>query len=832
MRGRLAAVVVALFAQAAAPAAAQELRDGDAYARVDGSEVVLGNAVAERRWSRDALRTTLLADKRGGGRQWSAGRRDFTLSVAGAEIGSESFAVRAVELERVPRGGVRVRMRLAGPGLAAQRVAEAYPGIAGFRTQTILEPSAVLTLTGATLDEAAVGAATTPTIHAFRAGADWRQPGYEGPDVSVGDAHGGTWRASQTGEAGTPLEGPAQWLSAADGERSLFMVMERNDFPSSRARFADGVARLELDYTRDVVVLGPLEEQLHVENPQGGEAGRSRTLTPGRPFALEAAFTGFGDHDGDEPWQFHRYLVEHRLTPYRKAVTFNSNGTDANKISTGAKDDMDLATTAEVAELARRLGVDTFILDDGWQARSGDWQPDSPEFPEPRWDGSAESKFRPRFPDPRFEAVRDAIAPMDLGLWMSPMHFHPTSRTFAANPSWLCQPAGTALLALNTAEPESSSNEAGIVEWSTAAIGHVEARIRDGIANWGVRYFKFDFMAWLDCAGQNDVYEMHDEFLAMIDRIQADHPQVTFQIDETNDYRLFPFESVSRGPSWFQNGQPAPEQLLHNLWNLSPYVPGFSIGQDALGGENWKEHPVATLMAAALPSHITFFSDIRKLPSEVIDQARPWVDFHGRHRDVFGQMVYPLLDEPLEKGWTALQTWDPDRGRGALLAFRQDGAEAERRIALRNVPGGRRFDLLEGPTDRYVATVTSEDLRRGIDVRLAAKRDARVLLVVPARPLRLSLRARCARGRPRASVGGPDAGRVARVAFLVGGRTVARDARAPFARRLRGAHRGRRLRARAVAHDGRVVTLRARLPRCALRATRPGTRRARPKLTG
>ena len=62
---------------------------------------------------------------------------------------------------------------------------------------------------------------------------------------------------------------------------------------------------------------------------------------------------------------------------------------------------------------------------------------------------------------------------------------------------------------------------------------------------------------------------------------------MTLQIDETNDYRLFPFESVARGPSWFQNGSPPPEQLLHNLWNLSPYVPAFSLGQHFLGGKAW-----------------------------------------------------------------------------------------------------------------------------------------------------------------------------------------------------------------------------------------------------
>src|SRR5947208_9926455 len=32
----------------------------------------------------------------------------------------------------------------------------------------------------------------------------------------------------------------------------------------------------------------------------------------------------------------------------------------------------------------------TLFRSDGWQARSGDWCPDSPQCPEPRWDGRSE----------------------------------------------------------------------------------------------------------------------------------------------------------------------------------------------------------------------------------------------------------------------------------------------------------------------------------------------------------------------------------------------------------------------------------------------------------
>src|SRR5205085_5866 len=200
--------------------------------------------------------------------------------------------------------------------------------------------------------------------------------------------------------------------------RKPFMAMERTDLPSSRARYdASKTASVLVDYTKDVIDLGPFEEQIHVENP-ADNGGRTRTLQPGRPFTLEAAFVGLGTSADDAGWQWQHYLAAHRIEPWTHEVAFNTNNIDSNKISTGAKDDTNLATVQELAPLARKLGITTFVLDDGWQAASGDWYPDSPKHREPR------GMFPARFPDDRFGAVKDALKPMKLGLWMSPVNFN------------------------------------------------------------------------------------------------------------------------------------------------------------------------------------------------------------------------------------------------------------------------------------------------------------------------------------------------------------------------------------------------------------------------
>ena len=67
--GRRFALGAALAASlcSAAPAAAETVRDGGVYAEVTGTQITLGNALAERNWRRDGLVTLEMRDKRAGG---------------------------------------------------------------------------------------------------------------------------------------------------------------------------------------------------------------------------------------------------------------------------------------------------------------------------------------------------------------------------------------------------------------------------------------------------------------------------------------------------------------------------------------------------------------------------------------------------------------------------------------------------------------------------------------------------------------------------------------------------------------------------------------------
>src|SRR5436190_626769 len=83
------------------------------------------------------------------------------------------------------------------------------------------------------------------------------------------------------------------------------------------------------------------------------------------------------------------------------------------------------------------------------------------------------------------------------------------------------------------------------------------------------------------------------------------HPQVTIELDETNDQRLWAFASAQHGPTWFDNGHlhggaRQPAKLLHDVWSTAPWLPPSLVGSGLLDGTIKAPDTLDELMAIGL----------------------------------------------------------------------------------------------------------------------------------------------------------------------------------------------------------------------------------------
>ena len=174
-----------------------------------------------------------------------------------------------------------------------------------------------------------------------------------------------------------------------------------------------------------------------------------------------------------------------------------------------------------LAELAAGLGVECFVVDDGWfsgrdhdRAGLGDWVVDRAKFP----DGLG----------PLIERVNELG--MRFGLWAEPEMTNPDSELYRAHPDWVYHFANRARtehrnqLVLNLARPD-------VAEWVFRTLGGILSENRIEFVKWDMNR-PFSEPGWPGEAGRNPerIWVEHVRSLyAILDGLRAAHPGVDFE---------------------------------------------------------------------------------------------------------------------------------------------------------------------------------------------------------------------------------------------------------------------------------------------------------------
>ncbi|MEO5953477.1 MAG: alpha-galactosidase, partial [Chloroflexia bacterium] len=146
-------------------------------------------------------------------------------------------------------------------------------------------------------------------------------------------------------------------------------------------------------------------------------------LNPGETFTTPSSFAGYSSEGfGGASRQLHDFIRDSVLPHKHDTHKVLYNSWEATFF------DVDETSQAHLAELASAMGVELFVVDDGWfhgrvtdNAGLGDWWPDEHKFP----NGLT----------PLIERV-NALG-MDFGIWVEPEMVNPNSDLYRAHPDWV-----------------------------------------------------------------------------------------------------------------------------------------------------------------------------------------------------------------------------------------------------------------------------------------------------------------------------------------------------------------------------------------------------------
>jgi alpha-galactosidase len=333
--------------------------------------------------------------------------------------------------------------------------------------------------------------------------------------------------------------------------------------------------------------------------------------------------------------------------------------------------DHDLAHLQALAETAAAIGVERFVLDDGWFGSRrddghglGDWTVSDQMWP----DGLA----------PLFDTVRRLG--MQVGLWVEPEMVNLDSDLVRAHPEWVLGPPD--------ARPWRRQHVLDLT--NPDAWAHLLSRLDALVSENGIDFLKWDHNRDLHEATSDGHPVVHAQTVAaydLLDKLLARHPGLEIESCASGGARvdLGILEHTQR--VWASDCNDALERTDIQLWTtllVPPELMGTHVGPP-VAHTTGRHVDLGMRCATALFGHAGLEWDITTCDAAELEQLRGWIALHKELRPLLhgGDVVRADGDEPGERlhGVVAAD------GSAAVFAFVQLVTGRSTRPGIRPLPG-------------------------------------------------------------------------------------------------------------------------------------------------
>jgi alpha-galactosidase len=338
-------------------------------------------------------------------------------------------------------------------------------------------------------------------------------------------------------------------------------------------------------------------------------------LKPGQGYATPWVYGGYGRGLDEVASRFHRFLRARETHPSTsRPVTLN--------VWEAVYFDHDLVRLVELAEAAASIGVERYVLDDGWfgarrsdRAGLGDW--------------TVSTEVWPQGLHPLVDKVTGLG--MEFGLWFEPEMINLDSATARQHPNWI--------MATGDRLPVESRHQQVINLGIPECYAHVRDAILDILAEYKISYIKWDHNRDLIDAGtapdgRPGVHEQTLAFYRLVDEIKAAHPGLEIESCSSGGARvdLGVLERTDR--IWVSDCIDPLERQQMNRWT-SQLVPPELMGSHIASAQSHttgRVHDLSFRAATAIFGHLGIEWDLTKATDQELADLRDWISFYKANR--------------------------------------------------------------------------------------------------------------------------------------------------------------------------------------------------------
>ncbi|HYO35795.1 MAG TPA: alpha-galactosidase, partial [Geodermatophilus sp.] len=406
-------------------------------------------------------------------------------------------------------------------------------------------------------------------------------------------------------------------------------------------------------------------------------------LAPGAAYTSPWLYAAHGEGLDAVAGRVHAWLRARPIHPARpRPVTLNT--------WEAVYFDHDVERLTALAEVAAGLGIERFVLDDGWfgsrrddTAGLGDWRVSADAWP----DGL----------HPLVDRVH-ALG-MEFGLWVEPEMVNLDSELARAHPEWLFSAGG------RVGDPARNQHVLDLAH--PGAYEHVRGHLQALLDEYAIAYLKWDHNRYLVDAGHTPGGEpgVHAQTRAtyrLLDELRAANPGLEIESCASGGGRVDLGILQRTDRVWASDTNDALERQGIQRWTqllLPPELIGTHVGPPR-SHTTGRTHDLSFRAGTALWGHMGVEWDLTTASAEDLEQLAGWIGLHKQLRPLLHGGTVVTGDHP-DPQVQVHGVVAPDRGDAlfALVAVgrsvtwppapaRLPGLDPDRRYRVRLQPPG------------------------------------------------------------------------------------------------------------------------------------------------
>lgn len=349
-------------------------------------------------------------------------------------------------------------------------------------------------------------------------------------------------------------------------------------------------------------------------------------------------------------------------TPRVRPVLYNSWE------ATGFK--VDEAGQIALAEKAASIGVERFVMDDGWfgarnsdKAGLGDWVVNTQKFPHGL--------------KPLIERVH-ALG-MDFGLWVEPEMVNPDSDLYRAHPDWVLHMNG---------RPRTEGRNQLVLNLARADVrAYVYNALDKLLSENDIAFFKWDYNrswsepGWPEVAPdeQKNVYvDFIRNYYGILEELRKKHPKVEIESCSSGGGRIDLGVMHLTDEVWTSDNTDAFDRLRIQDGFTQAWTPAVMMAW-VTDSPNWVNSRTLSLeyrFLSSMQGSLGIGADLSKWQPQDFDTARRLIaEYKAIRKTVQQGHLYRLVSPQNGSEQSATESVSPDRAHAVLFAFLHSSME-------------------------------------------------------------------------------------------------------------------------------------------------------------